>query len=321
MIRSSQGLARRSWGLLPALLVLACSGGSPVATPSPSSSAASPTAGSPSAAASAADVPTPTPAPSLAATDLVYLAMGDSNVYGAWGDCGYPCETYPHILAKRITADTGKSVTLLDESQHNGLDAPTLLDEIKLDEWFQVDGFPMRTDGPSPRTAIAAADLITLTVSANHMPWAEDVDPCGAVYDKACIERVEVPFIRDLGAILDEIESIRAGKPTAVRVTTQYNDLLAGPEYEPNWPKAAIAQAATSARTFLDRWNKDLCSTAEQHGATCVDIYHAINGPKGDKPLPSGWFSEQYGDLNQGGQDYFADAIAKAGYSPLTLAP
>jgi len=153
------------------------------------------------------------------------------------------------------------------------------------------------------------------------MPWAADTDPCGAVYDTACIERVEQPFITDLGAILSEIQAIRAGKPTAVRVTTQYNDLLAGPDYDPNWPKVAIAQASRTARTFLDRWNKDLCATAEQHGASCVDIYHAINGPKGDKPLPSGWFTERYGDLNQGGQDYFADAIAKAGYAPLTVAP
>lgn len=249
----------------------------------------------------------------------MYLALGDSNVYGSPAECGTPCVTYPHLLADRITADTGKSVTLLDGSQHNRLTAPMLLQEIRADDWGDVPGYPVRTGGIGPRAAIAAADIITITAAANQIPWYQDPDSCGNLYDDACIEAVEQPYIADLDAILSEIVALREGKPTSVRITTFYNDLLAGPGYDPAWfeDAATIAEAKGTARTFLDRWNADVCAVATKHGAACVDLYHAVNGPDGDQPLPAGWFSKDFGDLNQGGHTRFAEEIALVGFEPV----
>jgi hypothetical protein len=291
-----------------------------VAAATPSRSAAAPPE---SAAPTARPTPKPTPAPTVPAADIVYLALGDSNVYGSPAECGTPCVTYPHLVADRITAETGKSVALLDGSQHNRLTAPVLLDEIRKDAWRPLLDYPVRTGGVTPRAAIAAADVITITLAANQIPWYQDPDSCGMVYDDACIASVEKPYIAAVDAILAEIEAIRAGRPTAVRITTFYNDLLKGPGYDPAWFEDAvtIAQAKKTARTFLDRWNADVCSTAAKHGAVCVDLYRAVNGPKGDQPLPAGWFSKDFGDLNQGGHTQVAEEIAKVGFEPLWAAP
>ena len=307
------------------MLLVGCATSSPAsAPPSPGPTVEASTATTaPTASATIRPTPMPTPAPTIPAADIVYLALGDSNVYGSPAECGTPCVTYPHLLADRIVADTGKSVALLDGSQHNRLTAPVLLGEIRKDAWQPLVDYPVRTGGVKPRAAIAAADLITITLAANQMPWYQDPDSCGMVYDDACIASVEVPYIADLDAILAEIETLRAGKPTAVRITTFYNDLLKGPGYDPAWfeDKATIAQATKTARTFLDRWNADVCATAEKRGAVCVDLYRAVNGPKGDRPLPVGWYSKDFGDLNQGGHTQFAEEIARIGFEPLWAAP
>jgi GDSL-like Lipase/Acylhydrolase len=300
------------WLAAVAGLVTACStSASQTGTPAP---LATRTPVPTSEAASLAATPRPSP---TATKGIAYLALGDSNVYGFTGDCG-GCTTYPHLLVDGIEHDTGLVVSLIDGSEHNSLTSQELLAEIRADAWGSADSYPVRT-GLSPRTAIAAADLITITLGANMIPWYQDDDPCGKVYDAACIAKVEQPFISDLDGILGEINAIRGSTPTAVRITTFHNDLIAGPAYDPAvfFDDARIAQALTSARTFLDRWAEDTCATAAGHGAMCIDIYRLLAGPKGDQPLPAGWYSKDHGDLNQAGQEFYAKEIAGAGLAPL----
>jgi lysophospholipase L1-like esterase len=289
------------------------------------------TAGSGSSAGSSAPSTSPAAPASVSATQpaagIVYLALGDSNVYGDPGDCGN-CTTYPHLLAARLRSATGKTVRLIDASQHNKLTSSALLSEIRTDNWNEGgSAYPMRTR-LSPRAAIAAANLITITVGANMIPWYDDPDPCKHDYGTACVALIEKPVMTDLDHILGEIQKIRGGKPTAVRVTTFHNDLLKGPGYDPAifttsgsdaFSKAAIAQAGTTARTFLETWSHDMCATAKTHGARCLDIYHLVGGPRGDHPLPAGWYTAQHGDMNQAGQNFYARQLAKAGLAPLTI--
>jgi hypothetical protein len=193
-----------------------------------------------------------------------------------------------------------------------------LAKEIRFDQWGN-NPEPLHDPTDSPRAAIADADLITITVSANDIPWYQSPDTCGYHYDDACIAQVEKPFIAAVDEVLASIDEIRGEKPTAVRLTTFYNDLIAGPGYDPAqfFPAEAIAQAQTSAHTFLDTWNADLCATAEAHGDLCVDVYHEIQGPDALDAIPGEWFTQEFGDLNQDGQDDFARLILEAGVAPL----
>jgi len=311
-------------------LLGACSssGESADTDPGPSSSAAQSSVPATSAVATVApsSIVPPTAEASPPKGDLVYLALGDSNVYGAAGDCD-SCTTYPTLLAQTITSDTGMSVGLIDGSQHNSLTSGNLLDEIRNDSWGSESGIPpVRTD-LTPRQAIAAADLITITVGANMMPWYRDSDPCGKTYDAECIAKIEQPTMSHIDDILKEINTIRGDKPTAVRVTTFHNDLIKGPEYDPAmfssgsdaFSPETIAQALATARSFLDTWAADMCKVAQDNGAACVDIYRALAGPNGDQPLPGGWYQSNYGDMNQAGQDFYAAEIAKIGFAPLPI--
>jgi hypothetical protein len=63
----------------------------------------------------------------------VYVALGDSNVYGAPNDCGH-CTSYPLLVKRRIAATTGVAVTLINGSQHNKLTSAMLLHEIDSDD-------------------------------------------------------------------------------------------------------------------------------------------------------------------------------------------
>jgi hypothetical protein len=247
--------------------------------------------------------------------DFTYLALGDSNVYGNPDDCG-SCTPYPSLVAKQLAASSGKTIALFNGAQHNRLTAGALLDEINQDLWGAI---PADAKTPSPKGAIAAADIITITLNDNSIPWTQDENICNNDYGAKCIGLAEKPYIKDLDGVLTEIASLRAGKPTAIRVTTEYNFLIPGKVYFPDWPVSAIKQAKGNVRLFLDQWNKDVCATAKKHGAVCVDIYHAINGAKGLMPLPDGWFSPMYGDLNQGGHDFIAKELLKQGWAPLQL--
>lgn len=258
-----------------------------------------------------------TPVASAAPADLTYLALGDSNVFGAAADCG-DCTTYPHLVQRRLATETGKTIRLIDASQHNQLTAVALAAEIDGNDWS--DPVASSSEIPAPEDAIGSADLITLTISDNQIPWQRDDDPCAGEWSsRDCLSFVEKPFLRSLGHLLARIVTIRAGKPTAIRVTNEYNSAIPSDTYAPDWPAAAVARSKTSVRAFLDRWNHDLCAVVVKHHALCVDIYHAINGPRGTTALPAGWFTPQYGDLNQPGHDFIAAKLMRIGWKPVSL--
>lgn len=259
----------------------------------------------------------PSPAPSADLAGWTYLALGDSNVYGPAEACG-SCTSYPHLLTERIATELGIPVRLIDGSQWNRLSSGRLLEEIIDDTWGEAYETP-RDPSMSPREAIAAADLITITVAANEQPWFQDPDPCAGVYDEACIDTVVQPYRENLEGILAEIQEIRAGRPTAVRVTTLYNDLIAGPGYDPSWYYSAefLAASTTAATALLELLNTAMREAAQANGAVIVDMHGVANGADGSSAIPAGWFSKDYGDLNQAGQEAFAAEIMRMGFTPL----
>lgn len=297
--------------LLGGSLLGGCGGSAPSADPAQAS--ATPTVRVPSRPAST----THPVAPTYGTPGWSYLALGDSNVYGLPDDCGQ-CTTYPHLVRDALSEQSKTDVTLFDASQHNSLTGEALLAEIVDDDWG-TNPDPLHDSSLSPRAAIAAADLITITVSANDIPWYSSPDLCSYRYNRDCVTKVERPFIAAIDKVLTQIDVIRGSRPTAVRLTTFYNDLIAGPGYDPTNLLAgdAIGQAKTSAHTFLNRWNDDLCATARAHGDQCVDVYHEVQGAEGLEPLPAGWFTRSYQDLNQPGHDQFASLIMARGFAPL----
>ena len=246
--------------------------------------------------------------------------MGDSHTFGPKKDCG-DCTPSPVLLDRLIAEKEGVSVKLLDASQWNKLTAAKLLAEIRSDNWGGPSGSNplsrLANARPAPRKAIARADMITLGVGFNSLPWI--TGECHKVFDAACRVAIITPFVADMDAILSEIDSLRGGRPTAVRVTTPFNDVVAdGWDNTAFYGPTVLAQGPTTVRAFLDDMVARTCAVVRSHGAKCVNLYRAFNGPNGKKPLGPGFFTPKFGDLNQPGQERVAAEIMKLGFAPLT---
>ncbi|MEO6715554.1 MAG: GDSL-type esterase/lipase family protein [Mycobacteriales bacterium] len=260
---------------------------------------------------------TATPTASPTASDVTILALGDSTVWDhECVDCGH---SYPHLLRDALAKTTGKRIGLIDATQQNFLTAPLLLQEITADSWGAATADPKAS---GPKAAIAGADIVTITLGANDVPWQRDEDPvCNGEWQaKTCTDALVKPSIDALGKVIDAIHAVRKGKPTAIRVTNFYNELIESADlsYIPNRPQQWIEKGLTSAKLFSDVLNAGICATATSHGAVCIDIYHAINGAKGTKALPANWFVWP-AHARGYDQTFTADAIMRSGFAPLTL--
>ena len=263
--------------------------------------------------------------PSISGPHWTYAAFGDSNFYGDAEDCG-GCTTFPHLLVEQIKALNGTDVVLLDATQSNFLTLTKLKQEITKNTWMDVPDRSVRVKTKTPREVISSADLITLSVGQNSMPWQNRNDLCSGVYDAKCREATIPALAADLDAILGQIVELRSGKPTAIRILTLYNDRI---DDAGRWENPGlVAQGRTNLRDYIEAFNTALCNVAGDHGAQCVDIYHIFNGADGTTGMVEGYFwspvpganvsSDCCGDLNQRGQDEIAAALIKQGFDPLT---
>jgi lysophospholipase L1-like esterase len=279
----------RSRGLF-AVVILATAACQASASPDPPNESAVPSA-APSAEASES-------------ADLNLVTIGDSIPY-AGADCG-GCASFTALFAESIEADTGLTVSAENLSSHEGLTAEGLANRIQTSE-------PMRT-------AVAGADIVVVTIGHNSTPWNLTDDPCDgaaegpgaewALYTGECVIQVALAYGEHLDAILTEIEAMRGDRPTAIRVTTDYNDIIGLPEALPEWtdPSAEV----------IDAFHAETCRVAEARGVVCVDVYHSFNGPNGRTPAGA-LLASDYTHPSSSGQQRIADLLIQAGLEPLAL--
>jgi len=269
-----------------AALAVACAG----CSGSNSSTAAAPEPGS---ATSASAEPT-----------LNLVAIGDSIPYNASFDCP-GCVGFVAQYAEALGEATGEEVLTTNLSDHTGLDLPTLMTEL-----------------PGFKTELSVADAIIVGIAHNTIALNAD-RPCGTSFDeatstftdwskitRACSDR----SVARWGPVYDRLYSTmarwRSGKPTVLLTIDKYNDWV-------GWKPAHLtAEQAGKTVMFHDAWNKMLCHSAAAHGFTCVDIYHAFNGPHGDQPLGKLVVAD-YTHPSQKGNDVIAKALVAQGFAPL----
>lgn len=239
--------------------------------------------------------------PSIAPTldsRLSLVALGDS-IPGALG-CEAPCVRYPDLLGDLWARARGQDVAVTDLATNDGLKAFGLLTRVRKDA--------------SHRVAIQNADLITIQIGFNDFQG-----PCSWKGAAECLAR-GTKNVRDaLGQILDEIDSIRAGAPVLTRVVTYYDNYVGDPHAAEAW---GFASTPTNVASFealygaaLRTFNTMLCELGAAHGASCVDLVRAFNGPDGrtsagDLLLPDRTHPSALGHR------LIAETIAAAGFAP-----
>jgi lysophospholipase L1-like esterase len=228
------------------------------------------------------------------------VAIGDSLPYGQF-DCG-DCKTFVDLYAKSLQRHTTKTVSAFNLSEHTGINSTDLLRELRTSSVV--------------RTALRTADAITVTIGHNDTPWNRDDDACDGRADPpkwksftaACARTTARVYERNLDAILGVVRSLRAGKPTILRVTNDYNDLIGDPHVPASFYRPSKA--------FYELYTSGTCRLARKHGALCIDTYHAFNGRAGRQDAAP-FLAVDHTHPSARGHRLIARLLDRAGYRPL----
>ncbi len=240
--------------------------------------------------------------PGSAAPGWRLVTVGDSIPF-AQTDCG-GCPSFTTLFAAAVQRDSAKTVDAQNLSSHDNLTGARLLDRI-------------RNDG-AVRAAVRAADIVVVTIGHNDTPWNAVDDACDgnnpdgvfnwSLYSGACVTELATRHGTELDGILTEIENLRRGMPTAVRVTTDYNDVI-------GWDQAP-AEAVAPSIEVLEALHAETCRVAELHHAICVDVYRSFNGPDG-RTAAGSLLASDYTHPSATGQERIAQLLEAAGLAPL----
>jgi lysophospholipase L1-like esterase len=229
------------------------------------------------------------------------VALGDS--ISAAKNCP-GCVTFVDRYASAVALRAGVTVVRSNWSIP-GLSSGRLLDMV--------------VHEPSLRSRIAGADIITVTIGVNDLPWTPGPDECKATprdgqvdwsrITTTCLRKTAARYATELNRILDEIDLLRDGRTTVLRLTGEYDDWIG----RPGVPKAALETVASGVRLF------DLAErrAADAHGAAYADLLHTFNGPRGrDDAAP--YLEPSHGvHPNQRGHDLIARVLVRLGLAPL----
>ena len=231
---------------------------------------------------------------------VTLVGLGDSVPGGL--KCNDPCRSYVLSYGELAATALAEAVVTNNLATNDGLESRTLLNRVENDATY--------------RMAIAGADIVTLQVG-----WNDWQGPCNFQNRRSCLvfglQRVEP----NLDAILAEIEALRDGKATALRVLTYYNGYLGNEQAPSIWGFIASTEnTATFDKDFraaLLDFNAMICRLAKAHGAVCVDVGPAFNGPKLDQPAAPDLINADGIHGLAAGHALIARTLAAAGFSEL----
>jgi lysophospholipase L1-like esterase len=172
-------------------------------------------------------------------------------------------QSFMDLFAAQLQAKLGRSVDLTSLTGDNATTASVR------------EGL---TSDANYRDKVANADVIVISVGGN------DSDPFG-VYPKgtcapggplaACLDAYAPRFASNYEAILTAVTTLRAGKPTAVRVTSADNPFVGWAQApSPTFGMDFFAQVAAAETATA-------CGVAKKHGAKCIDYLHVFSGKNG----------------------------------------
>ena len=212
----------------------------------------------------------PTEAPPTAISPTLptwtYVAFGDS-----WpsGDHCNGCRPFPALYADALAAAPGHQINFINFTTNGGT-SQSLLADIQ--------------NSQKIREAVMSADIIVISTGANDLEPAFNLygaGKCGGADQLDCFRKVAEDWRASFDGILTEIEALRDGKPTAVRLITNSNEFLADPNLIAGFGRD-FALGGGAAITALH--HDALCEIAAKHHMLCVDMRPILNGPNWDKP-------------------------------------
>lgn len=133
------------------------------------------------------------------------------------------------------------------------------------------------------RDAVMSADIIVISTGANDLEDAFGLFAavnCGGADNYDCFRKVGEVWRTSFDGILAEINTLRVGKPTAIQLVTNSNEVLS----DPGLIEIFGPKDSSGAGLFITNLHHEiLCEFAAKHGAKCIDLRPVLNGPNFDK--------------------------------------
>ena len=237
--------------------------------------------------------------PSAVSAALHYVAFGDSWPEGA--HCGR-CRTFADLWATRIRSATGKEIDFTDYTGSRERSAARVKASASLLE-------ALRTDDVT-RAAVQSAEVLLIATGPNELE--QILDPlhngrCGGSDGFDCIRDLGSVWRKNFDAILTEIDKLRAGLPTAVRIVSAANLFVSDPAIGQGLPKDF---ATTGGALLYKLLTEAVCEAAVKHHAVCIDVRPILNGPTLVHPVD---------ENSPASMQAVADALAAAGLPELGI--
>jgi hypothetical protein len=171
----------------------------------------------------------------------------------------------------------------------------------------------LRTEGDPQREAVRDAEIISVWGSPGGLVWKSDFNDCVMYPDgkrpPTRLSRQDFePYAQLWRDILAEINALRTGQPTAVRVRDLYSPVIS------QWIAAGTAEACSRGMAMMTATAREAARLA---GAEFIPVYRAFNGPDGmQDPKERDLFIDME-HLNDRGVALMARLHHEAGYGEL----
>jgi hypothetical protein len=137
------------------------------------------------------------------------------------------------------------------------------------------------------RLAVASADIVAIATGPNEADaaWTSAAQgTCGGRDGLECIRDLGRLWTSNLEAAVREIEGLRAGRRTAIRLLSADNPFFSIPEFHENFGLPTDFAGTGGILTF-ELLASAACNVAERHAAACIDVRPILNGPTLDQAV------------------------------------
>ena len=121
---------------------------------------------------------------------------------------------------------------------------------------------------------------------------------------KSCAPEKSTYYKADLGAVIEEIDKIREGRPLILRMTTFYI------AWHPSWLKNGLDEVCT---TCIGHSSEPIRQVAAEHGVPVADTMVVLNGKDYMSEIPAGYLKDGIHPSDAGAQ-FIATLLQKTGY-------
>jgi hypothetical protein len=194
---------------------------------------------------------------------LSYVAFGDSWPEGAHCD---GCTPFPELWAEDLATQSGVEVGFEDftgdreESGSESKASASLLESLR--------------NGQATRSAVENADIILIATGPNEI--GDAIDPllaatCGGSDQLECVRALGQEWRTNFDSILTEIEALRDGRSTAIRLVNAAEPSAA----DLGVPPSELVEMGLPV--IYEQLTVAVCDAAAAHNAVCVDVRPLIS--------------------------------------------